>query len=113
MQTIKSPKVYDAVGVGSGTAGGITAQALARAGAKGPMLEAGAMYDTAKDSMMFAWPYQAPLRGASTEEKPFGYFDASYGGWQVKGEPYNNAPGTDFRWWRSRMLGGRTNHWGR
>ena len=23
------------------------------------------------------------------------------------------APGTEFGWWRARMLGGRTNHWGR
>ena len=38
------------------------------------------------------------------------------GGWQVPGEPYTNAssdPQRQFIWWRSRMLGGRTNHWGR
>ena len=29
------------------------------------------------------------------------------------GEPYTKAPGTKFEWWRARMLGGRTNHWGR
>jgi choline dehydrogenase-like flavoprotein len=113
MDVIRSPKVYDAVIVGSGAAGGITALVLARSGAKVLMLEAGSNYDTAKESMMLMWPYQAPLRGASTDEKPFGYFDASIGGWQVKGEPYTNAPGTNFLWWRSRMLGGRTNHWGR
>ncbi|HEY5061798.1 MAG TPA: GMC family oxidoreductase, partial [Gemmatimonadaceae bacterium] len=28
-------------------------------------------------------------------------------------EPYTRAPGTQFSWWRARMLGGRTNHWGR
>src|SRR5205809_4018072 len=113
MQTVRSPKVYDAVVVGSGAAGGMTALVLARAGAKVLMLEGGGWYDTAKESQMFAWPYQAPLRAAATDEKPFGYFDASVGAWQVAGEPYTNAPGTDFRWWRSRMLGGRTNHWGR
>src|SRR3546814_6747565 len=31
----------------------------------------------------------------------------------VDGEPYTMREGTDFRWYRSRMLGGRTNHWGR
>ena len=31
----------------------------------------------------------------------------------MPGEPYSSAEGTDFLWWRARMLGGRTNHWGR
>ena len=35
------------------------------------------------------------------------------GGWEVEGEPYLSAPGQSFLWWRSRMLGGRTNHYGR
>ncbi|HZD05237.1 MAG TPA: GMC family oxidoreductase N-terminal domain-containing protein, partial [Longimicrobiales bacterium] len=53
-------------------------------------------------------------RGAGTEDKPFGFYDATVdGGWTVPGEPYTSAEGTDFRWWRARMLGGRTNHWGR
>src|SRR5262249_23869721 len=37
-------------------------------------------------------------------------------GWQVPGEPYTNTGKNDwdqFMWWRPRMLGGRTNHWGR
>jgi choline dehydrogenase-like flavoprotein len=38
------------------------------------------------------------------------------GGWQVPGEPFTNASADvtrQFTWWRARMLGGRTNHWGR
>ena len=31
----------------------------------------------------------------------------------MPGEPYTSAPGSDFMWWRARMLGGRTNHYGR
>ena len=112
-QVMKSPKVYDAVIVGSGAGGGMAAYVLTKAGLKCLVLEAGGWYDTAKESTMFAWPYQAPHRGASTPDKPFGYFDAAVGGWHVQGEPYTSAPGTDFTWWRSRMLGGRTNHWGR
>ena len=46
-------------------------------------------------------------------ERPFGEFDACVGGWEIEGEPYTDAPGTQFDWWRARMLGGRTNHWGR
>ena len=58
-------------------------------------------------------PYQSPRRGASTKERPFGEFDACIGGWEIDGEPYTKAEGTKFDWWRARMVGGRTNHWGR
>ncbi|MDE3179739.1 MAG: GMC family oxidoreductase, partial [Acidobacteriota bacterium] len=112
-EIIRSPKVYDAVIVGSGAGGGIAAYVLTQAGAKCLMLEAGEYWDTAKDSKMFVWPYEAPMRGAPTPQKPNGYFDPGYAGWHLAGEPYTNAPGSDWRWWRSRVLGGRTNHWGR
>jgi len=112
-QVMSSPKVYDAVIVGSGAGGGMAAYVLTKAGAKCLMLEAGSWYDTAKQSTMLTWPYDAPHRGATTPDKPFGEFDACVGGWQVRGEPYVNAPGSDWMWWRGRMLGGRTNHWGR
>ncbi|NNE77361.1 MAG: GMC family oxidoreductase, partial [Pricia sp.] len=36
-----------------------------------------------------------------------------WGGWEIEGEPYTIEEGTEFKWFRSRMLGGRTNHWGR
>ena len=49
----------------------------------------------------------------ATKERPFGEFDAALGGWKLDGEPYTSAPGSQFDWWRARMLGGRTNHWGR
>jgi choline dehydrogenase-like flavoprotein len=112
-QVIRSPKVYDAIIVGSGAGGGMAAYVLTKAGAKCLMLEAGEWWDTAKQSTMFQWSYQAPHRGAPTPEKPNGYFDPGYGGWQIPGEPYTNAPGSDWNWWRTRALGGRTNHWGR
>ena len=57
--------------------------------------------------------YATPHRGASIHGRPFGEFDACDGGWEIDGEPYTRAPGTQFSWWRARMLGGRTNHWGR
>ena len=113
-QVKASPKTYDVVIVGSGAGGGVAAQVLAEAGAKVCVLEAGAWYDCNKQSAMFAWPYNAPHRAAGTKERPFGYFDATLlGGWEVPGEPYINAPGSKWRWWRARMLGGRTNHYGR
>jgi choline dehydrogenase-like flavoprotein len=112
-QVVSNSKVYDAVIVGSGAGGGMAAYVLSKAGAKCLLLEAGSWYDTAKESAMLKWPYDSPLRGGSTPDKPFGEFDGCVGGWQVRGEPYTNAPGTDWMWWRGRMLGGRTNHWGR
>ena len=62
---------------------------------------------------MMKWPYESPRRGGSTPDRPFGEFDACIGGWDLPGEPFTRAEGTDFSWWRARMLGGRTNHWGR
>jgi choline dehydrogenase-like flavoprotein len=91
----------------------MAAYALTGAGANVVMLEAGRMWDNARDSAMLAWPYDSPRRGAPTKERPFGEFDACIGGWAIEGEPYTVAAGTRFDWWRARMLGGRTNHWGR
>ncbi len=108
-----SSKVYDVIIVGSGAGGGIAAYVLTKAGARCLMLEAGRYFDTAKESKMFQWNYDAPHRGAVRPGGIFDYFDAAVGGWHVDGEPYTMAPGEDWMWFRSRMLGGRTNHWGR
>src|SRR5262245_27266843 len=110
----KTRPEYDVIVVGSGAAGGMSGYVLAQAGLKVLMLEAGRDYKPVEETPMMNLPLQAPLRGAGTPDKPFGFYDATVnGGWQVPGEPYTSAPGTDFRWWRPRMLGGRTNHWGR
>ncbi|HSM09610.1 MAG TPA: GMC family oxidoreductase, partial [Gemmatimonadota bacterium] len=105
---------YDVIIVGSGAAGGMCALILAVNGVKVLMLEAGRHYDPVTETPMFQLPSEAPLRGGWTPEKPFGFYDATVdGGWQVPGEPYSSADGANFLWWRARMLGGRTNHWGR
>jgi choline dehydrogenase-like flavoprotein len=113
MQIQRQRPEFDVVIVGSGAGGGMAAWSLTRSGARVALLEAGSMWDPVKDGAMLKWPYESPRRGASTRERPFGEFDGCIGGWQIDGEPYTTAPGTQFNWWRARMLGGRTNHWGR
>ena len=113
MQSQSRSDTYDVCVIGSGAGGGMAAHALTKAGARVALLEAGQMWDPVKDGAMLKWPYDSPRRGASTRERPFGEFDGCIGGWQIDGEPYTTAPGTKFDWWRARMLGGRTNHWGR
>jgi choline dehydrogenase-like flavoprotein len=109
----KQTKEYDIIIVGSGAGGGMAAYMLANQGLKVCLLEAGADYDPAKNITQLKNPWESPRRGASTKFRPFGDFDASYWGWQIEGEPYTKAEGTQWDWWRSRMVGGRTNHWGR
>jgi choline dehydrogenase-like flavoprotein len=113
LQIKKSAKTYDVCIVGSGAGGGMAAYVLSKAGIKVALLEAGPMYDPAKNVTQLKYPYESPRRGAGTTFRPFGDFDASYGGWEIEGEPYTQKDGTQFDWFRSRMLGGRTNHWGR
>ena len=114
----KTQPSYDVIVVGSGAGGGQTAYTCAMSGAKVLMVEAGRNYDPVKETPMFQTNNQAPLRGTGTPDKQFfGFYDATVnGGWEVPGEPYTSAsddPARKFWWWRPRMLGGRTNHWGR
>ena len=107
------PAEYDVVIVGSGAGGGMAAYVLTQAGARVAMVEAGPAWYASKQSQMILPSYATPRRGRSTKVREFGEFDACDGGFEIEGEPYTRAAGTRFDWWRARMLGGRTNHWGR
>ncbi|CAA9304774.1 MAG: Glucose-methanol-choline (GMC) oxidoreductase:NAD binding site, partial [uncultured Gemmatimonadaceae bacterium] len=114
-QSVAAPRRerYDVCIIGSGAGGGMAAHVLTQAGANVVMLEAWEEWYSTRDSAMLKAPHMSPRRGASSKYKPFGEFDGCIGGWEIEGEPYTKADGTKFDWWRARMLGGRTNHWGR
>lgn len=115
MQIKESPEEFDVIIVGSGAGGGMATKILSEAGLSVAVIEAGPFFDPANPEQrtQLRWPYESPRRGASPSTRSFGDFDAAYGGWDIDGEPYTRKNGSKFDWFRSRMFGGRTNHWGR
>jgi choline dehydrogenase-like flavoprotein len=115
-QVVRSPKAYDVCVIGSGAGGGMAAKILTEGGLSVALLEAGGPVYPEKDYKMFVWPYELPHRGVGVGGKAadnFSEFLAPNGAWKIDGEPYTSAPGANFQWFRSRIVGGRTNHWGR
>ena len=117
-QVTTSTTVHDVVVIGSGAGGGTVTKVLADLGVSVLLMEAGPMLSMS-DLKEHMWPYQAPNRGAGPHGEAYtggrtGFtYSATFGGAQLEGEPYTVAPGSDFSWFRSRILGGRTNHYGR
>ncbi|HXW07729.1 MAG TPA: GMC family oxidoreductase, partial [Vicinamibacterales bacterium] len=130
---------WDVIVVGSGAAGGMAAYQLATAGIKVLMLEAGRMLDWAKEYRTMEWPYASMRRTRlppgeraigvaeySFVDRPYGENPAfakykklaSYAGntftrnWVVD-EKQHPTTGTPYAWVRARVLGGKTNFWGR
>src|SRR5215467_8159737 len=121
LQVQGSREVHDVVVIGSGAGGGTVVKVLTDLGVNVTLLEAGPMLNPMKDFKEHVWPHQVDHRGAGPHAEkyfgkapwPFGYFQAPNGYWEVPGEPYTVAPGSQFKWFRSRIIGGRTNHYGR
>lgn len=119
-QTTRPPEVYDAVVVGTGAGGGTAVKVLTGLGMKVCLLEAGPMLDPSQEFKEHKTFHDYGHRGAEEggkfyfgDGKPFGFMSTVSGGWQLPGEPYTMAEGTNFQWFRSRIVGGRTNHYGR
>jgi choline dehydrogenase-like flavoprotein len=116
-QVTRSPKLYDVCIIGSGAAGGTAAKVLTEGGLSVVMLEAGPPIHPETDYKEHVWPYELEHRGGgvggSLRHELNNEFIAPNGAWTIEGEPYTSAPGSNFRWFRSRVVGGRTNHWGR
>ncbi len=111
---------YDVVVVGAGAGGGTMVRVLGEKGIKVALVEAGPMLDPQRDFKTHQWPHDYGHRAAEAggrayfgQGTDFGFFTTVSGGWQLEGEPYTSAPGTRFHWFRSRIVGGRTNHYGR
>jgi choline dehydrogenase-like flavoprotein len=120
LQISRSAPVADVVIIGSGAGGGTVTKVLTDLGINVTLLEAGPMLHPATDFKEHKWPYDYPHRGAGDggatyfgHGRPFGFFSAHAGGWELDGEPYTTAEGSKFIWFRSRIVGGRTNHYGR
>ena len=114
----QAPPVHDVVIVGTGAGGGTMTQVLVQLGLKVTILEAGPMLNPARDYKEHMWPHAVAHRGAGSDGAAYfgggsNYFGAHAGGFQIPGEPYTAASGSKFRWFRSRITGGRTNHFGR
>jgi choline dehydrogenase-like flavoprotein len=133
-------RVYDAVVIGSGAAGGMAAHVLTSHGMKVLLLEAGKKLNIEEELKSTEWPYDHPRRGAM----PPGYHALGYNEYSIRHPPYGQNTnykhvlsyvqnwggpdysknivveekdhpytGTDYAWVRARILGGKTNIWGR
>jgi choline dehydrogenase-like flavoprotein len=114
-------KVYDVVVVGTGATGGMAAKVLTEHGLEVLLLESGPAVK-ASQFKTHAMPYHFPFRGvgspravrrdgahAASEYTPFpGYYA------EFSQHPYTTPTDKPWDWsLRSRILGGRTLHWGR
>jgi choline dehydrogenase-like flavoprotein len=131
---------YDAIVVGSGAAGGMAAHVLTSHGLKVLLVEAGKRLNIDKELKSSQWPYDHPRRGDMPPDShaitlneytirqppyakgsPYKHVYSYVQGWggsdysknivvDERDHPYT---GTNYAWVRARLLGGKTNIWGR
>lgn len=116
---------FDAIVVGSGITGGWAAKELTEAGLRVLMIERGRKIEHQQDyATETKAPWEMPFRGiGDTADYQRDYpvqmlnrhFTEFTQGHFVndRENPYSTAPGSDFTWFRSYQLGGRSLTWGR
>lgn len=114
-----SSTIHDVVIIGSGAGGGTVTKVLADMGIRVLLMEAGPML-TMDDFRNLASPLDPWHRGAgetaqayTANQTPLFQPPSVVFPPNAIDEPYTVAPGSNFRWSRSRCLGGRTNHYSR
>lgn len=120
----KTP-IYDAIVIGSGATGGWAAKELTERGMTVLLLEAGRTLDPTKDFHEHTWPYQLPYRNMVSQQWLFRERQPIQSKCYACNEyshhffvddidnPYTTPEDKPFDWIRCRILGGRTNVWGR
>ncbi|MCC6940137.1 MAG: GMC family oxidoreductase, partial [Novosphingobium sp.] len=116
---------FDAIVVGSGITGGWSAMELTRAGLKVLMIERGRNIEHQQDyETETRAPWEMPFRGVGDAEafardypvqmlnRHFTEFTQNHFV-NDRENPYSQEPGTDFTWFRSYQMGGRSLTWGR
>jgi glucoside 3-dehydrogenase (cytochrome c) catalytic subunit len=118
---VAKQKTYDAIVIGSGATGGMTAKELTERGMEVLVLEAGPPVNPLRDLGTHRWPYDSMYRGFG----PPGWREREQWMQTTAGEfsrhfyvkdtenPYTTDPGKPFLWVRARIVGGKTLHWGR
>jgi choline dehydrogenase-like flavoprotein len=96
---------YDVVVVGAGAAGGWAAKELSQRGLRVALLDAGPLVPAPVSGALERRPVQADCY-ACTEETGHLFVDDL-------DNPFEAAPGTEYRWIRGRQVGGRLHVWGR
>ena len=118
-QVTRAARIHDVVVIGSGAGGGTVVQVLTKLGVNVTLLEAGPMLNPEKDFREHQMPADFGHRGAGDGAPAYfgkqqrDFFEVKGSFWENETEPYTVAPGSQFKWFRSRILGGRTNHYGR
>lgn len=116
---------FDAIVVGSGITGGLAAKELTEAGLKVLMIERGRNIRHQQDyATEMKAPWEMPFRGIGDQERyarefPVQMLNRHFTEYTQNHfvndaqNPYTKAEGTDFNWFRSYQLGGRSLTWGR
>ena len=117
------PLVYDAIIVGSGATGGWAAKQLTEAGLRVALLDAGRAIDPDKEFTEHQAPFQVKYRDRAHEvirktrpiqSRSYACMENNYK-WFVNDlkNPYTTPGDKPFNWIRLRVVGGRSNVWGR